>query len=438
MQNEDIPRRIAIIGSGISGLTSAYLLARRHQVTLFEANDYLGGHTATVDVPIDGKNVAVDTGFIVFNDRTYPNFIELMQRTNVEIQATEMSFSVHNQATGLEYNGHSVSTLFAQRRNIFNLQFYRFIREILKFNALAKQCAQEGVDQQLATLGEFLDKHEFSDYFADHYILPMVAAIWSASINSCREFPFSFFLRFFNNHGLLDIRNRPQWYVIKGGSRSYIPALTEALTDIRLSTPVQSVRRIDGKVEITSDEQGTGSSVALFDDVIFACHSDQALHLLSDATAAEQNILGRMAYCKNEVVLHTDDKMLPKAKKALASWNYWLDSNSSDLPSVTYSMNILQGLDTESAVCVTLNRTADIAPEKILRQFTYAHPVFTSDSIAAQKQRSEICGQQHTHFCGAYWANGFHEDGVKSALDICLRFDESIAREPRPQASGEL
>jgi predicted NAD/FAD-binding protein len=196
MQNEGIPKRIAIIGSGISGLTSAYLLARRHEVTLFEASDYLGGHTATVDVSIDGESMAVDTGFIVFNDRTYPNFIELMQRTNVEIQATEMSFSVHNQATGLEYNGHSLSSLFAQRRNIFNVQFYRFIREILKFNALAKQCAQEGVDQQLATLGEFLDKHEFSDYFADHYILPMVAAIWSASINSCREFPFRFFLRF--------------------------------------------------------------------------------------------------------------------------------------------------------------------------------------------------------------------------------------------------
>jgi predicted NAD/FAD-binding protein len=437
MQNEGIPKRIAIIGSGISGLTSAYLLARRHEVTLFEASDYLGGHTATVDVSIDGESMAVDTGFIVFNDRTYPNFIELMQRTNVEIQATEMSFSVHNQATGLEYNGHSLSSLFAQRRNIFNVQFYRFIREILKFNALAKQCAQEGVDQQLATLGEFLDKHEFSDYFADHYILPMVAAIWSASINSCREFPFRFFLRFFNNHGLLDIRNRPQWYVIKGGSRSYIPALTEALTDIRLSTPVLSVRRIDGSVEITSDEQGGSSSVALFDDVIFACHSDQALHLLSDATPAEKNILGRMAYSKNEVVLHTDEKMLPKAKKAWASWNYWLDSNSSDLPSVTYSMNILQGLDTESAVCVTLNRTADIKPEKILRQFTYAHPVFTSDSIAAQKQRGEICGHQHTHFCGAYWANGFHEDGVKSALDICLRFDESIARVPLSQSSGE-
>ncbi|MCL4110180.1 UNVERIFIED_CONTAM: hypothetical protein GTU68_026700 [Idotea baltica] len=436
MHKQRNAKKIAIVGSGISGLTSAYLLSRRHQVTLYEGNDYLGGHTATVDVSVDGREIAVDTGFIVFNDRTYPNFIELMQQANVQMQATEMSFSVQNQATGLEYNGHSVSTLFAQRRNIFSLQFYRFIREILRFNGLAKESAAQEEGKHLATLGDFLDKHDFSDYFADHYILPMVAAIWSASVSSCRDFPLSFFLRFFQNHGLLDIRNRPQWYVIKGGSRSYIPALTEPLTDIRLNTPVISVKRIDEKVEIIYQEHGADPTTAIFDEVIFACHSDQALRLLSDPSASEQNILGRMEYRENDVVLHTDAQMLPKEKRALASWNYWLDSNSADLPSVTYSMNILQGLETESPVCVTLNRTADINPEKILRQFTYAHPVFTADSIAAQKQRSEICGHQHTHFCGAYWANGFHEDGVKSALEVCQRFDERIAYPTTLEASG--
>ena len=415
-------KRIAIIGSGISGQTCGYLLSQQHQVTLFEANDYLGGHTATIDLDIDNKTLAVDTGFIVFNDRTYPNFIKLMKQVGVASKPTEMSFSVHNKASGLEYNGHNLDTLFAQRRNLLNPRFYYFIIEILRFNRLAKKAnaiIHDNQDEQdtQGTLGEFLDQHGFSDYFATHYVLAMTAAIWSASINSCRDFPLQFFLRFLSNHGLLDIANRPQWYVIKGGSRSYIPKLTQSIQDIRLNSAVASVTRHDGHVDITSNNK-----IESFDEVIFACHSNQVLALLTDASTSESQVLGAMKYRNNDVVLHTDKSLLPTHKKAYASWNYCIDPQVDELPTLTYNMNILQGLKTEQDLCVTLNQTKRIDPQHILRRFTYAHPVFSVESIAAQSQRNTICGNNLTHFCGAYWYNGFHEDGVSSALDVCLRF----------------
>ena len=412
-------KRIAIIGSGISGQTCGYLLSQQHQVTLFEANDYLGGHTATIDLDIDNKTVAVDTGFIVFNDRTYPNFIKLMKQVGIASKPTEMSFSVHNKASGLEYNGHNLDTLFAQRRNLLNPRFYYFIVEILRFNRLAKKANTVIQDEQVTqgTLGEFLDQHGFSDYFSTHYVLAMTAAIWSASINSCRDFPLQFFLRFLSNHGLLDIANRPQWYVIKGGSRSYIPKLTQSIQDIRLNSAVASVTRHDGHVDITSNNK-----IESFDEVIFACHSNQVLALLTDASTSESQVLGAMKYRNNDVVLHTDKSLLPTHKKAYASWNYCIDPQVDELPTLTYNMNILQGLKTEQDLCVTLNQTKRIDPQHILRRFTYAHPVFSVESIAAQSQRNTICGNNLTHFCGAYWYNGFHEDGVSSALDVCLRF----------------
>ena len=413
-------RRIAIIGSGISGQTCGYLLSKHHQVTLFEANDHLGGHTATIDLDIDGKTLAVDTGFIVFNDRTYPNFIKMMDQIGITSKPTEMSFSVHNQATGLEYNGHSLNSLFAQRRNLLKPRFYYFIIEILRFNRLSKKAHLLSQNNQ-GTLGEFLDKHGFSDYFATHYVLAMTAAIWSASINSCRDFPLQFFLRFLSNHGLLDIANRPQWYVIEGGSRCYIPRLTKAIQDIRLNSAVESVTRHRDHVEVISQ-----SGAELFDEVIFACHSDQALALLKDPSQDETDVLGAIKYRANDVVLHTDNSLLPKRKKAYASWNYCIDPLVDELPTLTYNMNILQGLKTEQDLCVTLNQTKRIDPQHILRQFTYAHPVFSLESITAQNQRHTICGNNLTHFCGAYWYNGFHEDGVKSALDVCQRFDITL------------
>ena len=413
-------KRIAIIGSGISGQTCGYLLSKQNEVTLFEANNHLGGHTATIDLDIEGKTLPVDTGFIVFNDRTYPNFIKMMDQIGITSKPTEMSFSVHNKATGFEYNGHSLNTLFAQRRNLLSPRFYSFIFEILRFNKMAKKANASG-ETDLGTLGEFLDKHSFSDYFATHYVLAMTAAIWSASINSCRDFPLQFFLSFLTNHGLLDIANRPQWYVIEGGSRSYIKGLTQSIQDIRLGTPVQWVTRHCEHVEITSDK---GTEV--FDEVIFACHSDQALHLLNDPNQQESKVLGAMKYRSNDVVLHTDKTLLPKRKNAYASWNYCIDPQVDELPTLTYNMNILQGLKTNQDLCVTLNQTQNIDPAHILRQFTYSHPVFSLESIAAQKQRHTICGDNLTHFCGAYWYNGFHEDGVKSALDVCQRFGVTL------------
>ena len=423
--------KIAIIGSGISGLTAAWYLRHKHNITLFEANDYAGGHTATVDVEVNSGQYAIDTGFIVFNDRTYPNFEQLLMELDIQGQASEMSFSVHNDNNGLEYNGHGLSSLFAQKKNLFKPQFFHFLYEITKFNRLAKQTAYENIEQQ-QTLGDFLQQHDLSDYFTENYILPMGAAIWSSSLADMRNIPLGFFLRFFLNHGLLDIVNRPQWYVIPGGSREYVNRmLVEIEPLIKLNSPVQQVSRLNDQVYITIND-----SVEVFDHVIFACHSDQALALLADSTTNEQQILSAMAYQDNEVVLHTDESILPNEKAAWASWNYHLPLISNDsqqqLPALTYNMNILQGIDAPETFCVTLNQTQDIDPSKILRQFTYAHPVFNRSSIHAQQQRHLINGIENTWFCGAYWYNGFHEDGVRSALDVieAIVHTDSITRSP--------
>ncbi len=422
--------KIAIIGSGISGLTCGYYLHQRHDITLFEANDYIGGHTATIDLELDGCAYAVDTGFIVYNDRTYPNFIKMMNEVGVEGVPTQMSFSVANKASGLEYNGHTIATLFAQKRNWFKPRFYKFIAEILRFNKLVKELAQQqnasGID---STLGDFLTQHRFSDFFCDNYILPMGAAIWSSTLADMRAFPLGFFARFFLNHGLLDVVNRPQWYVIKGGSKQYIPALTQGFADrIKLNSPVQSVIR-DGHGVVVM----VNGSAERFDQVIFACHSDQALALLADPSHQEQAVLSSLTYQVNQVVLHTDTKLLPTRKAAWASWNYRLDGSDSEQsapPSLTYNMNILQHIESPHTFCVSLNCADLIENSKILRTFNYSHPVFNTESIAAQKQRSTINGEQQTWFCGAYWYNGFHEDGVRSALDVVKALEEQAVDSP--------
>lgn len=429
--------RIAIIGTGISGLTCAHLLGRKHQVTLFESNDYLGGHTATIDVQYQGSQYAIDTGFIVFNDRTYPNFLRLLDNIGVAKKPTEMSFSVANADNGLEYNGHNLSTLFAQRRNLWNPAFYGLIFDILRFNRLAKAAwnnsttnnstTNNGIPDNSETLANFLHRYGFNDYFRHNYILPMIAAIWSSSMAEAGDFPLAFFLRFFNNHGLLDINNRPQWYVIEGGSRQYIPALTKGIADIRLNCSVREITRNTGNISILS-----ASGVEVFDHVILACHADQALTLLADASPSENKILGNLPYRENSVVLHTDTSLLPSHRRAWASWNYALGGNHATdshqaAPSVTYNMNILQGLPPSAPTfCVSLNQKAAIDEKKILREFTYAHPVVSAQSLLAQSRRKQICGINNTHFCGAYWYNGFHEDGVKSALDVCQRFGISL------------
>lgn len=410
-------KRIAVIGSGISGLTAAHLLSQQHDVTLYEAEDRLGGHTATVDVQIGDRQHAIDTGFIVFNDWTYPNFNKLLERTGVAIQATEMSFSVQHQASGIEYNGNNLSTLFAQRANLLSPKFYTFIGEILRFNKLTKQRLANGGGAMATTLGDFLQLYRFSEFFAVHYILPMVAAIWSSSIRDARVFPLDLFLRFFNHHGLLNVIKRPQWYVIKNGSRSYIPGLVAPVQQVRTGCPVLSIKRLQNGVRVVSVIDTVD-----YDDVVLACHSDQALKMLTDCSYQEKRVLGALHYRDNDVVLHTDTRLLPENRRAWASWNFWQGAGEDAAPAVTYNMNILQGIDAEQTFCVTLNRSEAIDPDKILGRYRYAHPVYDSGTLEAQQQRETISGHNHTHFCGAYWYNGFHEDGVRSALDVCRHF----------------
>ncbi|TCS37111.1 NAD(P)/FAD-dependent oxidoreductase [Reinekea marinisedimentorum] len=412
-------KNIAVIGSGISGLTAAYLLSKKHRVSVFEKNDYIGGHTATVEVDDNGKPLSVDTGFIVFNDRTYPLFLKLMAEIGIAKQPTTMSFSVSNQQTGLEYNGHNLDTLFAQRKNLLSPKFIGLIREILRFNKSCQRLYYMGMDGNDETLGSFLARENFSRFFAEHYILPMGAAIWSSSLQEMEAFELKFFIRFFQHHGLLDIQNRPQWYVIPGGSKEYIAPLCQPFAErIKLNANIKAVTRNTSGVSIDFENADSEH----FDEVIFACHSDEALALLADASSTEQAVLGAIPYRANSVVLHTDSNMLPNSKRAWAAWNYQLDGDRDRPASVTYNMNILQGLQTEQTYCVTLNQDAAIDPGKILRRFTYHHPVFNLQSIEAQQRRNEICGINHTHFTGAYWYNGFHEDGVKSAVDVAGRF----------------
>ena len=406
---------IAIVGTGIAGLTCAHYLYRDHDITLFEQGQTPGGHVATVDVEVDSGRYAIDTGFIVFNNRTYPNFERLLADIGVRGQPTEMSFSVCNQAHGLEYNGHSLGSLFAQKSNLVNWRFYRFLGEILRFNRLARAAARRPAGD--STLSDFLDQHGFSDYFCENYVLPMGAAIWSSSMADIRDFPLVFFVNFFNNHGLLDISNRPQWSVIPGGSREYVKALIAPFADrIRLQSPVTDVVRHSQHVELT-----TPGGREIFDQVIFACHSNQALAALRQPSADELLILDAIRYQDNDVVLHTDTQLLPENPAAWAAWNYHLGvdtDNARKQPALTYNMNILQGLSAPEVFCVTLNQDSRIDPAKVLRRFTYAHPVFNRASLDAQLRRSQINGKQRTWFCGAYWYNGFHEDGVRSALDV--------------------
>lgn len=408
--------RIAVIGGGISGMLSWYLLQRNYDVTLLEANDYLGGHTATVDVEVHGQHYAIDTGFIVFNNWTYPIFNKFIAELGVAALPTEMSFSVKNTQNNLEYNGNTFASLFAQKRNIFRPSFWKMLLEITRFNKLGKQLvAADHTDLDLE-LGAFLDKHGFGAGIRDNYLLPMGAAIWSAGLTEMPQFPVRFFLRFFNNHGLLNINDRPQWSVIKGGSRSYVEALLAKVgTDkLRLNQKIAGVtRQADGITVHYAD-----GKTEQFDKVVFACHSDQALALLKDPSVEETAVLGGIAYQQNEVVLHTDTRLLPVRKAAWASWNYNLDSQISDKSTLTYNMNILQCLTAPVTFCVTLNNTANIAKDKILGVYHYAHPVYNPMTIACQQRRAEINGQRNSYFCGAYWYNGFHEDGARSAVDV--------------------
>lgn len=407
--------RIAIVGSGISGLSAAYYLSRQHDVSVFEAADRLGGHTATIDVTVNRDSYAIDTGFIVYNDRTYPNFIRLLNELGVSSQATAMSFSVSCAATGLEYGGSGFNALFAQRRNLVSPYFLRLLWNIVRFNRSAVRDLEAGVLSETMSLGDYLRANNYADGFVRHYLAPMAAAIWSSSTASVVDMPVLFFVRFFNNHGLLQLRERPQWYSICGGSRAYIAPLSQPFAErIRLNSAVSRVHRSDNGVTLTT-QQGEEHA---FDQLVLATHSDQALALLADASAEEQAVLTAVSYQTNDVVLHTDTSVLPHNKKVWSAWNYSLDAQQRDSAVLNYNMNMLQNLHAPQTFCVTLNNTAAIANDKILGSYRYDHPLFDAAAVHAQQRWGDINGVRRTWYCGAWWGNGFHEDGVTSALRV--------------------
>jgi len=408
--------KIAIVGTGISGLTAAYLLNREHDIVVFEKNDYVGGHTHTHDVKTNESSLAVDSGFIVYNEVTYPNFIKLLDQLGVQRQKTTMGFSVKSVKKNLEYAGNSLKTLFAQRLNYFRPSFWIMLRDILRFNKKGK--ADLANLSAEIKLGDYLRQNNYSRSFINHYIIPMGSAIWSTKAKSMMDIPALFFIRFFNNHGLMQVKNRSGWWVIKGGSREYVKKMIAKFdSKIRLNTAVESISRSENKIII----QVLGKE-EIFDAVVIATHSDQALQLLSDSTQQEIEVLSALPYQSNEALLHTDSSVLPKRKNAWASWNYNLDQEVDQPMAMTYNMNILQTLNTNETYCVTLNNNDLVDSNKILKTLYYEHPQFTPEGISAQKRKHEISGINNTYYCGAYWRNGFHEDGVVSALEVCGHF----------------
>ncbi|MET1254859.1 NAD(P)/FAD-dependent oxidoreductase [Aliikangiella maris] len=416
--------KIAIVGSGIAGNTVAYHLHKEHDITLFEANDYIGGHTHTHQLNLHGEQQNVDSGFIVFNQQTYPNFLNLINELGVAYQESTMSFSVQCEKTGLVYNGSSFDQLFTQRRNFFKPSFYRMVFDILRFNKESLSILEKDNFEQ--TLGEYLAENRYSQSFIHQYIVPMGAAIWSTGHNTMLDFPAQFFVRFFNNHGMLQIANRPQWYVIKNGSAEYTKPLTEPFKDkIRLSCKVQNIRRQNNKVFI----KARGCEEESFDYVFLACHSNQALAMLENPSPEEIRTLSAIPYTNNKAIIHYDDSILPVRKKAWAAWNYHLTKNTDCPVMITYNMNILQSLKSQHTFCVTLNPTDEIDESKILKEINYSHPLFTLDGIKAQKNQPLINGHLNTYYCGAYWRYGFHEDGVVSALNAIKKYNQDIGNE---------
>jgi len=413
--------RIAIVGAGVSGLVAAHLLTRRHDVTVFEAGSYAGGHTNTVRVDLPDQTLNVDTGFIVFNDRNYPNFERLLDRLGVASQRSTMTFSVSHATEDFEYAG-TPRGLLAQPGNLSSRAFRRMVREYVRFNRDARALLDDGDDR--VSLRDWLDAREYSADFVHRLIVPQASAVWSADPAQMWRFPARFLVRFFHQHGMLSLVGRPQWRTVRGGSARYVEALTAPLADrIRLNTPVAGVARHDDHVLVSP----RGEEPERFDEVVFASHADQSLGMLEDPTDREHEILGAIPYQPNEAVLHTDRALLPRRRAAWASWNYHLLDEPTGKSTVTYHMNTLQRLSSERELCVTLNRTEAIDPETVIRRISYAHPVFTPEGWAAQRRHDEISGKRRTHYCGAYWRWGFHEDGVVSALRVAEHFGERLA-----------
>jgi hypothetical protein len=404
--------RIAIIGSGIAGLACAWRLSREHEVTLFEAADYLGGHTHTHAVEQDGRQYAIDTGFIVFNPHNYPLLSALFDELEVASQPTTMSFALHSAKSGLQYNATDLDGLFCQRRNLLSPRFIGMVRDLLRFYREAPALLEEASPGP--TLGDYLAQHRYGAAFRDEHIVPMASALWSSPAQQILSFPARYLVQFMAHHRMLQVSGRPQWRVVRGGSSSYINAMRERwYVQERLSCPVSAVRRGAAGVTVISR-----AGAERFDHAVLACHSDQALRLLADADEREREILGALAYQANDTVLHTDARLLPPSRRAWAAWNAFIPSEPEAPCSVSYCMNLLQGVQSREPFVVTLNRTADIDPAKILRRMRYEHPVYKPASVAARARKAEIQGLRNTWFAGAYWGWGFHEDGMRSAADV--------------------
>jgi len=404
--------RIAVVGSGIAGLASAWLLSRRHDVTLFESGSYFGGHTHTHDVQQHGRRYRIDSGFIVHNRSHYPLLTRMFDQLGVASQPTTMSFSVHSQASGLEYNATTLNTLFCQRRNLCSPRFIGMVRDLMRFYRQAP--ALLDLPGEGPTLGDYLLEHRYGAAFRDEHLVPMASALWSSPAAQILGFPARYLVQFMANHQMLQMSDRPQWRVVRSGSSTYVQAMRERWTvRERLQCAVRSIRRNAEGVEITSP-----AGMEHFDHVVLACHSDQALALLEDADDGEASILGAIAYQANDTVLHTDASVLPKQRKAWAAWNAWLPRDPDEACTVSYCMNLLQGIESAEPFVVTLNRTAAIEPDKILARMQYHHPVYSHAAVAAQRRKPVIQGRRHTWFAGAYWGWGFHEDGMRSAVEV--------------------
>jgi uncharacterized protein len=419
--------RIAVVGAGIAGMASAWLLSREHEVVLFEAGDRLGGHTHTHDIELGGRRWAVDTGFIVCNPANYPLFTGMLAELGVATQPTTMTFALRNERSGLEYNAGTNGGLFLQKRRALSPRHWRMVLDILRFYRSAPALLANPGDGP--SLGDYLERHGYSAGFRDDHIVPMASALWSSPSAQVLRFPAKYLVAFMANHHMLQVEGRPQWRVVKGGSSTYARALEREWTAmVRLSTPVRGIRRHAQGVDVASD-----AGTEVFDQVVLACHSDQALALLTDPSQAEREVLGAMPYQRNETVLHTDASQLPRDRRAWAAWNAIVPREEGGECTVSYCMNLLQSLDAPEPFVVTLNRTQAIDPARILRRMVYHHPVYTHASVAAQRRRAEVNGVDRTWYCGAYWGWGFHEDGMRSAVDVAAAF--GVRWQPRAAAA---
>ncbi|HZZ79034.1 MAG TPA: FAD-dependent oxidoreductase [Gemmataceae bacterium] len=409
--------RIAVVGGGVSGILAARLLAQEHEITLFEAERRPGGHSRTIDIRVAGRDHRVDTGFMVFNERTYPNFCQLLRLLGVTTTDTDMSLSVRCDASGLEYQGSSLNGLFAQRRNLIRPSYLRMLADIVRFNRAAPAWIEEGIG--VRTVGELLADKGFGGWFISKYLVPMAAAIWSCRAGELLDFPAHFLLGFLRNHGLLQLHDRPQWKTVDGGARRYVEGLTAPLRSCTVTdAPVQAVWRHENHVVV----QARDRSSEIYDAVVLGCHADQSLVLLRDADADERRVLASFPYQPNVAVVHTDISLLPRRRRAWASWNYHVSDDPAAPVAVTYDLSRLQRVDSATPILLTLNGEERIDPRTVLDRHVFHHPVFTRESIHAQTEHGKLNGKRRTYYCGAYWGYGFHEDGVNSALAVARFF----------------